>query len=77
MQVVRIGAELVSLQVVALYNREMAEPKEPTPVEEFFDERRRQICPVCENPLDLQQREPLLWFCAMCRKWFNEKLERL
>lgn len=52
-------------------------PKPPAPAEQFFEEWRNSICPLCSQPLDLQQRDPLLWFCAMCRKWFNEKLERV
>jgi len=35
-------------------------------------------CPICkEQALILQQREPPVYWCAMCRKWFNEKLERI
>jgi hypothetical protein len=52
-------------------------PKPPTPADLLFEEWRNSICPICEYPLDLQQRDPLLWFCAMCRKWFDGKLERL
>ena len=33
------------------------------------------LCPICHaTPLDLQSREPWLWFCAWCRKWFDEQL---
>jgi hypothetical protein len=55
----------------------MTKPTEPTPADKLFDEWRKLICPICEKPLDLQQRDPLLWFCAACRRWFNEKLERV
>jgi hypothetical protein len=55
----------------------MNKPSDLTPVEKFFDEWRRLICPICDYPQDIQQREPILWLCAMCRKWFNEKLERV
>jgi hypothetical protein len=75
-----IGAELERLQVVALYNREaMAEPKPPTPLDLLIADWRSRICPICEHPLDLQQKAtgPILWLCAMFRKWFNEKLERV
>jgi ribosomal protein L37AE/L43A len=55
----------------------MAEPNEPTPVEEFIADWRKLICPTCENPLDLQQRDPPLWFCAACKAWFDGELKRL
>ena len=42
----------------------------------FFAEWRRQSCPVCQEPLDLQGCNPLLWICAMCRKWFDGDLKR-
>jgi hypothetical protein len=51
--------------------------KPPTPMDLLIADWRSRICPTCSAPLDLQQREPLLWFCAMCRKWLNEKLERV
>jgi ribosomal protein L37AE/L43A len=50
---------------------------EPTPVEVFLIDWRSRICPLCQEPLDLQQRNPLLWFCAMCRKWFNGEMKTL
>jgi hypothetical protein len=31
----------------------------------------------CSNPLDLQQREPLIYWRSLCKKWFDEKLERI
>jgi hypothetical protein len=52
-----------------------AKQTDPTPVEVFIAEWRSLICPQCQQPLDMQQRDPVLWLCAMCRKWFNEKLE--
>jgi hypothetical protein len=54
-------------------------PKPPTPADLFFDEWRNSICPDCEYPLDLQRKAsgPILWLCAICRKWFNEKLEKI
>jgi ribosomal protein L37AE/L43A len=55
----------------------MTEPNEPAPLDRLVADWRNQVCPICQEPLDLQQREPMLWFCAMCRKWFDEKLERL
>jgi ribosomal protein L37AE/L43A len=56
----------------------MPEPNDdPTPLDLLIADWRSQVCPVCQGPLDLQQREPMLWFCAMCRKWFDEKLETL
>jgi len=78
-QGVPIGAESERLQVVALYNgKAMTETtKPPTPLDKLIADWRSRICPTCSAPLDLQQREPLLWFCAMCRKWFNEKMERV
>jgi hypothetical protein len=54
----------------------MDKPSEPNPVEKFFEEWRKQICPLCEFPLELQQREPLLWLCPMCRKWFDGELKK-
>jgi hypothetical protein len=37
------------------------------------------VCPNtdCSYPLDLQQREPIFYWCAMCRKWFDGQLNRL
>jgi len=61
----------------------MTEPnkpaKPPTPADEFFNEWRSLICPICEYPLDMQQKAsgPILWLCPMCRKWFNQQLERV
>jgi uncharacterized protein YbaR (Trm112 family) len=46
-------------------------------MDKYFTEWRKLICPICKNPLDLQQRDPPLWFCAMCKKWFDEELKRL
>lgn len=37
----------------------------------------RPECPACSTTLELQQHEPLVYWCAICRKWFNEKLERM
>jgi hypothetical protein len=34
-------------------------------------------CPACSAPLDMQRREPLLWLCALCRKWFDRQTQRL
>jgi hypothetical protein len=36
-------------------------------------------CPTseCSYPLDLQQREPMVYRCAMCWKWFDGELKRL
>jgi hypothetical protein len=34
-------------------------------------------CPACSTPLELQLREPLVYWCAMCRKWFDGELKRL
>lgn len=54
------------------------QPPEPAPVEQFFDEWRAALCPLCkETPLDLQFKSPVRWWCAWCRAWFNEKLERI
>jgi hypothetical protein len=53
------------------------QPKPPTPADLFFEDWRSRICPICSNPLDLQFRSPLIWWCALCRRWFNEKLERM
>jgi hypothetical protein len=55
----------------------MPEPKDPTPVDKYFAEWRKLLCPICENPLDLQQRDPPLLFCAMCRAWFDAQLKRV
>jgi hypothetical protein len=34
------------------------------------------LCPICkEQPLDPQQREPSIYWCAICRKRFDRKLE--
>jgi hypothetical protein len=55
----------------------MNKPSDPTPVEKFFDEWRQQICPLCEFPLEMQQREPLMYFCPMCRKFFDEELKKV
>jgi len=55
----------------------MTEPNEPTPADLLIADWRSRICPICETPLDLQSRDPWIWWCALCRKWFNEKLERM
>jgi hypothetical protein len=34
-------------------------------------------CPTCSMPLDLQSRELQTWWYGMCRKWFDEQLERM
>ncbi len=34
-------------------------------------------CPICSNPLDLQSRDPLTWWCALCKKWFEQFMQRL
>ena len=61
-----------------LSNEPTAPPAEPTPMEQFIADWRSQVCPICQAPLDLQFRRPaMLWWCAMCRKWFNEKMERI
>jgi hypothetical protein len=52
-------------------------PKPPTPADLLFEEWRSLICHACSTPLDLQQRDPLLWFCALCRKWFDGELKKL
>jgi len=37
------------------------------------------LCPNtnCAYPLDMQQREPMVYWCALCRKWFDGGLNRL
>jgi hypothetical protein len=59
----------------------MTEPNEPakpsTPMDEFIADWGKSVCRTCDNPLDLQQREPLLLFCPICLKWFDGELERL
>jgi hypothetical protein len=34
-------------------------------------------CPISSTPLDLQSREPLVYWCALCRKWFDGQLNKL
>ena len=42
-----------------------------TPMHELFADWRNRICPTCQTPLDPQQREPLVYWCAICRKWLH------
>ncbi len=32
-------------------------------------------CPACSAPLDPQCREPLIYWCAVCREWFDGELK--
>src|SRR5262249_4326809 len=34
-------------------------------------------CPTCSAQLEPQQREPLVFWCANCRKWFYGDLKKL
>jgi len=34
-------------------------------------------CPTCSAPLEPQQREPLVFWCGHCRKWFDRELQKL
>lgn len=33
------------------------------------------ICTACNLPMDLQSREPVTWWCGLCRRFFNEEIE--
>lgn len=68
-------------------------PQEPEPKEEAVKPGKKKAikpsqpepfgpprphCPLCKtNPLDLQFKIPWLYWCAMCRAWFDQALERV
>src|SRR5262245_4569632 len=48
-----------------------------TPMDKFFVDWRKMICPLCSGPLDFQFKLPVVWWCAICQKWFDGELKRL
>lgn len=35
------------------------------------------VCPHCPTPLNVQFKEPLVYWCGLCRKWLDGTLKLL
>jgi hypothetical protein len=60
---------------VSRRNEELGWPKpaNPTNLPALFD---KPPCPTCANPLALLQFEPVIYWRALCRKWFDKDAVR-